>query len=154
MSRTVNALIKLESSLAGLYSVLFKLSYFGINTKTAFQKIAMDSMEHEELLKLLGNKLDEYEMSMDEEVIGLCESLSNQAVKLGQNAGKMSVRSIYESLRELEKGEELAYEIYEKYLKEAYNRKDQILSLILQGIIEDEELHDRLISAILSTTKF
>jgi hypothetical protein len=61
MGKTISALRKLEGSLAGLYSTLFKLSYFSINAKTAFQKIAMDSMEHEELIRLLESKLDEYE---------------------------------------------------------------------------------------------
>ncbi len=154
MSKGVDALIKLESSLAGLYATLFKHSYFGINAKTVFQKIAMDSMEHEELLRLLEKKLDEYETVMDEEVIGLCESLSEEVIELSKEAGRMSVEKIYEKLRELEKGEELAYEIYEKYLKEAGNKNDQILVLIMQGIVEDEQLHDRLLSIIISNTRF
>ncbi|MDP8023718.1 MAG: hypothetical protein ACP5LF_05215 [Nitrososphaeria archaeon] len=154
MSKGVDALIKLESSLAGLYATLFRLSYFGINAKTVFQKIAMDSMEHEELLRLLEKKLDEYETVMDDEVIGLCESLSEEVIKLSKEAGRMSVEKIYEKLRELEKGEELAYEIYEKYLKEAGNKNDQILVLIMQGIAEDEQLHDRLLSTIISNTRF
>ena len=154
MSRGVDALIKLESSLAGLYATLFRLSYFGLNAKTVFQKIAMDSMEHEELLRLLETKLDEYETVLDEEVIRLCESLTEDALKLSKEAGRMSVDKIYERLRSLEKGEELAYEIYEKYLKEASNKKDQILMLIMQGIAEDEELHDKLLSVVISSTKF
>ncbi len=149
MGKAIFALRKLESSLAGLYSTLFKLSYFGINAKTAFQKIAMDSMEHEELLRLLENKLDEYEVLVDDEMITLCNSLSEEAVKLSESIKNMSVEAIFEKLRELEKGEELAYQIYEKYIKEAANKKDNVLVLILKGIAEDEELHDKLLSAVI-----
>jgi len=150
LGKTISALRKLESSLAGLYSTLFKLSYFSINAKTAFQKIAMDSMEHEELLRLLENKLDEYEGLVDDEMITLCNSLSEEAMKLSESVKKMTSTEIFGKLRELEKGEELAYQIYQKYMKEAANKKDNVLVLILKGIVEDEELHDKLLSALVN----
>lgn len=154
MSKGVQSLINLESSLAGLYTTLFKLNYFGTTAKTVFQKIAMDSMEHQELLRLLENKIDEYGTIFDEEVIELCESLSEEAIKLSKEVGRMSVEKIYERLRDLEKGEEIAYDIYEKCLREASSRNDQIIALILQGIAEDEQLHDKLLEAIISGKKF
>ncbi|MFP3416692.1 MAG: hypothetical protein RXO71_00090 [Nitrososphaeria archaeon] len=150
MGKTVSALRKLEGSLAGLYSTLFKLSYFSINAKTAFQKIAMDSMEHEELIRLLESKLDEYEGLVDDEMITLCNSLSEEAMKLSESVKKMTSTEIFGKLRELEKGEELAYQIYQKYMKEAANKKDNVLVLILKGIVEDEELHDKLLSALVN----
>jgi hypothetical protein len=150
MGKTISALRKLEGSLAGLYSTLFKLSYFSINAKTAFQKIAMDSMEHEELIRLLESKLNEYEGLVDDEMITLCNSLSEEAMKLSESVKKMTSTEIFEKLRELEKGEELAYQIYQKYMKEAANKKDNVLVLILKGIVEDEELHDKLLSALVN----
>jgi len=150
MGKTISALRKLEGSLAGLYSTLFKLSYFSINAKTAFQKIAMDSMEHEELMRLLEGKLDEYEGLVDDEMITLCNSLSEEAMKLSESVKKMTSTEIFGKLRELEKGEELAYQIYQKYMKEAANKKDNVLVLILKGIVEDEELHDKLLSALVN----
>ncbi|MFP3132744.1 MAG: hypothetical protein RXO33_00425 [Nitrososphaeria archaeon] len=150
MGKTISALRKLEGSLAGLYSTLFKLSYFSINAKTAFQKIAMDSMEHEELIRLLESKLDEYEGLVDDEMITLCNSLSEEAMKLSESVKKMTSTEIFGKLRELEKGEELAYQIYQKYMKEAANKKDNVLVLILKGIVEDEELHDKLLSALVN----
>jgi len=110
----------------------------------------MDSMEHEELLRLLENKLDEYEGLVDDEMITLCNSLSEEAMKLSESVKKMTSTEIFGKLRELEKGEELAYQIYQKYMKEAANKKDNVLVLILKGIVEDEELHDKLLSALVN----
>ncbi len=149
----VKSLERLEANLSGLYSVLYSMKIFSQETKLVFQKIAMDSMEHEQLLKLLEPKLKSYSSAVSEEALGLAEDIAKRALELKDRAPKMSFKEIFEELRQLEKGEEIAYEIYKKIFEEASLKNDELLKMILSGIIEDEGAHDRLLMFLFESYK-
>ncbi|MGC8569232.1 MAG: hypothetical protein ACP5LW_04435 [Nitrososphaeria archaeon] len=149
MGETVSALRRLEGSLAGLYSRLSVISRFTGTSRVIFQKIAMDSMEHEEVLKLLEDRLSRYEELIDENVVELCNSVSEEALRLSESVNSMSEKEILERLRSLERGEEIAYQIYDKIMKEATAQQDDVLRALMRGIAEDERQHDELLKLIL-----
>ncbi len=110
----------------------------------------MDSMEHEEVLKLLEDRLSRYEELIDESVIELCNSVSEEALRLSESVDSMSEREVLERLKSLERGEEIAYEIYDKIIKEATAQQDNVLRALMSGIAEDEKQHDELLRLVLT----
>ncbi len=148
-------LIDMETNLSGLYLMLSTKCKGTMSA--AFKKISIDSMNHGVTLRLIKDELAKnisFSIPNSEllQITKRSKDISDQARKVIDElkvANKVDGRTLVQ-LNKLEQCEDDALEIYIKFHKSYIlsNNTEKIVSQLIEGIINDEKEHSKLLQII------